>query len=84
MIGAASLQETLNGDYLNRTGSYNSTGITSQTRVMIATVTWKLGGLSNGSNTTATFYNAERGTTVYSGRIMAMQPVVDVQEELHV
>ena len=64
----ASLQETLNGDYLNRTGSYSSTGITTATRDMIETVTWKLGGRSNSSVTASTFYTAERGTTVYSGR----------------
>ena len=63
----ADLQETLNGDYLNRTGSYSSTGITAGTRDMIETVTWKLGGRSNDSATAQTFYTAERGTTVYSG-----------------
>ena len=64
----SSLQDTLNGDYLNRTGDYNSTGITAATRDMIETVTWKLGGRSNANATAATFYTAERGTTVYSGR----------------
>ena len=67
----ASLQERLNGDYLNRTGSYSSTGITSQTRDMIETVTWKLGGTSSytsASNGLAShWYGYERGTTVYSG-----------------
>ena len=62
----ADLQETLNGAYLNRTGSYSSTGITSATRNMIETATWELGGRS-GANTASTFYTAERGTTVYSG-----------------
>ena len=62
------LQETLNGAYLNRTGSYSSTGITTATRAMIETVTWKLGGLPDfSSNPTATVYTWERGTTVYSG-----------------
>ena len=64
----SSLQDTLNGDYLNRTGDYNSTGITAATRDMIETVTWKLGGLSGTNNTAASYYTAERGTTVYSGR----------------
>ena len=70
----ASLQETLNGDYLNRTGSYSSTGITSATKDMIETITWKLGGKStNGytassNGTTSSWYASERGTTVYSGR----------------
>ena len=64
----ASLQETLNGNYLNRTGSYSTTGITSETRDMIETVSWKLGGISiNANATAATFYTRERGTTVYSG-----------------
>ena len=63
----AGLQETLNGDYLKRTGDYSTTGITDATRDMIENVTWKLGGRSNSSATAATFYTAERGTTVYSG-----------------
>mgnify|MGYP005792508599 CR=1 FL=1 len=61
----ASLQETLNGDYLNRTGDYSSTGITDATRDTIETVTWKLGG--GYYYTAANFYTAERGTRVYSG-----------------
>ena len=70
---AASLQTTLNGDYLNGSGSYASTGIKSDTaRNMIEIVTWKLGGTSNytsASNGLAShFYGYERGTTVYSGR----------------
>ena len=64
----ASLQTTLNGDYLNGSGSYASTGITSEAESMIETVTWKLGGYGTDSATAATFYSAERGTTVYSGR----------------
>ena len=69
----ASLQTTLNGDYLNGSGSYASTGIKSDTaRNMIETVTWKLGGTANytsASNGLAShFYGYERGTTVYSGR----------------
>ncbi len=68
----ASLQTTLNGDYLNGSGSYASTGIKSDTaRNMIATVTWKLGGTASytsASNGLAShFYGYERGTTVYSG-----------------
>ncbi len=69
----ASLQTTLNGDYLNGSGSYASTGIKSDTaRNMIETITWKRGGTSNytsASNGLAShFYGYERGTTVYSGR----------------
>ena len=66
----ASLQKTLNGDYLNGKGTYASTGIKNDTtRNMIANVTWKLGGSSTYNNVTASmFYERERGTTVYSGR----------------
>ena len=63
---AASLKNTLNNSYLNRTGSYNNTGITSTTRDMIETVTWNLGGTSS-TGTASEFYIAERGTTVPSG-----------------
>ena len=66
----ASLQTTLNGDYLNGSGSYASTGIKNDTtRNMIANTTWKLGGSSTYDDVTASmFYERERGTTVYSGR----------------
>ena len=66
----ASLQTTLNGDYLNGSGSYASNGIKNDTtRNMIANVTWKLGGSSTYDDVTASmFYERERGTTVYSGR----------------
>ena len=69
----ASLQTTLNGDYLNGSGSYASNGIKNNTtRNMIANVTWKLGGTANyasASNGLAShWYGYERGTTVYSGR----------------
>ena len=66
----ASLQTILNGDYLNGTGSYASSGITSDiARNMIETVTWKLGGSSTYNDVTPSmFYERERGTTVYSGR----------------
>ena len=66
----ASLQTTLNGDYLNGIGSYTSNGIKNDnTRNMIENVTWKLGGSSTDDDVTASmFYERERGTTVYSGR----------------
>ena len=69
----ASLQTTLNGDYLNGSGSYASSGIKNDTtRNMIANVTWKLGGTANyqsASNGLAShFYGYERGTTVNNGR----------------
>ena len=65
----ASLQKTLNGDYLNGKGTYAATGIKNDiTRNMIANATWKLGGSSTNSDVTASmFYERERGTTVYSG-----------------
>ena len=51
------LQTTLNGDYLNGTGSYTSTGITSDTaRNMIETVTWKLGGSSTDNDVTPSMF----------------------------
>ena len=66
----ASLQTTLNGDYLNGSGSYASTGIKSDTaRNMIETVTWKLGGTesytSSSNGLASHFYGYERGKTVY-------------------
>ena len=66
----ASLQTILNGDYLNGSGTYASSGIKNdETRNMIETVTWKLGGSSTYNDVTASmFYERERGTTVYSGR----------------
>ena len=69
----ASLQTTLNEDYLNGSGSYASNGIKNNTtRNMIANVTWKLGGTANyksASNGLAShFYGYERDTKVYSGR----------------
>ena len=69
----ASLQKTLNGDYLNGKGTYASTGIKNDTtRNMISNVTWKLGGAGDyesASNGLAShWYNYERGTTVYSDR----------------
>ena len=66
----ASLQQLLNsGDYYNATGSYASSGLTTEARQMIDTVTWKLGGSNTEEDVTAQmFYERERGTDVYSGR----------------
>ena len=69
----ASLQTTLNGDYLNSSGSYASSGIKNDTtRNMIANATWKLGGTasytSSSNGLASHWYGYERGTTVYSGR----------------
>ena len=76
----ASLQKTLNGDYLNGSGSYAATGIKNDTtRNMIASVTWKLGsGIY--AMTASMFYEQERGTTVngnpttWQGKIALMYP----------
>ena len=79
---AATLQQQLNNGYLNATDStcnffedntktcyFSETGINSTARGMIESVVWNLGGTSSISSATAdTFYTAERGTTVYSGR----------------
>ena len=61
---SASLQTTLNGEYLNGSGSYASSGIINDiTRNMIANVTWKLGGSSTYRDVTPSmFYERERGT----------------------
>ena len=56
----SSLQEELNTTYLS--------SITSPYKEMISDAVWNLGGLSSTSNTTSTFYSAERGDTVYTGR----------------
>ena len=69
----ASLQTTLNGDYLNGSGSYASSGIKNDTtRNMIANAIWKLGGTADYTSASnglvSHFYGYERGITVYSGR----------------
>ena len=78
---AATLQQQLNNGYLNATDStcnfyssntktcyFSETGLNSTSRGMIESVVWNLGGISSTSATADTFYTAERGTTVYSGR----------------
>ena len=78
---SAKLQQTLNNGYLNATDNtcnfyssytktcyFSETGINSAARNMIESVVWNLGGTSSTSATVDTFYTAERGTTVYSGR----------------
>src|SRR5699024_4833836 len=77
----ATLQQQLNNGYLNATDStcnfyrsytktcyFSETGINSTARNMIESVVWNLGGTSSNGATADTFYTAERGTTVYSGR----------------
>ena len=47
---------------------FTKIGLNETSRGMIENVTWHLGGHSTDSATASTFYTAERGTTVYSGR----------------
>ena len=47
---------------------FTKIGLNETSRGMIEEVTWHLGGHSTSSATAATFYTAERGTTVYGGR----------------
>ena len=77
----ATLQSQLNNGYYNATDTtcnfyssntktcyFSNTGLNSSSREMIENVVWNLGGRTDVSATAATFYSAERGTTVYSGR----------------
>ncbi len=65
----ASLQQLLNsGDYYNATGSYASSGLTTEAKQMIDTVTWNLGGISESNDLLVqSVYNDERGINVYEG-----------------
>ena len=78
---AATLQQQLNNGYLNATDStcnfyedntktcyFSETGLNSTSRGMIESVVWNLGGREDSRATADTFYTAERGTEVYSGR----------------
>ena len=47
---------------------FSNIGLTEEAKSMIETVTWKLGGHTTSSATTETFYDAERGTEVYTER----------------
>ena len=47
---------------------FTKIGLNALSSSMIENVTWHLGGHSTASATASTFYTAERGTTVYSGR----------------
>ena len=64
----SSLQKLLNsGDYYNRTGTYSTNGLTTESKQLIDTVLWNLGGSnSNQDVSPKMFYDRERGTTVYS------------------
>ena len=77
------LQHVLNsGAYWNRTSGecpygqngattpcdFSSIGLTETAKAMISNAVWNLGGLSSDYNLVSTFYIAERGDTVYSGK----------------
>ncbi len=62
----ASLQKSLNEDYLEGNTLGNGKGITEETRKMIETITWKLGGRESDA-TTSEYYQTERGTGAYNG-----------------
>ena len=80
----SALQIVLNsGAYYNRTSGqcpygskgatvacdFSNTGLTSEAKIMISNAVWNLGGSSTFDDVTAsTFYERERGTTVYTGR----------------
>ena len=67
----SSLQQSLNTSYLNGSTLGSGKGITSQTKNMIETVTWKLGGTAASTSDnvlTSQWYKFERGTNVYSGQ----------------
>ena len=64
----ASLQKLLNsGDYYNRANTYSSIGLTNESKNMISSIIWNLGGWNTSSVTSSVIYMKERGTTVYSG-----------------
>ena len=80
----SALQIVLNSEaYYNRTSGqcpygskgatvacdFSNTGLTSEAKTMISNAVWNLGGSSTFDDVTAsTFYERERGTTVYTGR----------------
>ena len=77
----STLQSQLNNGYLDGSDStcnfyqantktcyFSQSGIKDTARGMIESVVWNLGGHSTTSATAEAFYNAERGTTVSSGR----------------
>lgn len=79
----AKLMKTLNeGPYWNKKSGicyngnnnqetdcdFSKIGLTDEAKSMIGNITWNLGGRSNSSALTSTFYTNERETTVYSGR----------------
>ena len=55
-------------NYVPGNCDFRYTGLNEVARGMIQSVTWKLGGYSSADATVETFYTAERGSDVYSGR----------------
>ena len=80
----SALQQVLNSEaYWNRTSGecpyggngatttcdFSNTGLTSEAKIMISNAVWNLGGsIAFDGVTASTFYERERGTTVYTGR----------------
>ena len=58
-------KSTLNTNILN--GTYYN-GLSTEAKDMISSIIWNLGGRADTNATSNTFYIAERGTLVYSGR----------------
>ena len=56
------------GEDQERTISFGNSGIKNDnTRNIIENVVWNLGGISSSNNSVASFYNAERSSTIFSG-----------------
>lgn len=65
--GSVTMSTLNGGDYFNRKGTYQTTGLTTEAKAFIADAKWYLGGaVHTGSITTKQFYNYERGSLVYS------------------
>ena len=83
----STLQSQLNNGYLDGSDStcnfyqantktcyFSQSGIKNAARGMIESVVWNLGEHSTTSATAEAFYNAERGTTTWKGKIGLMYP----------
>ena len=83
----STLQSQLNNGYLDGSDStcnfyqantktcyFSQSGIKDTARGMIESVVWNLGGPSTTKATAEAFYNAERGTTTWKGKIGLMYP----------
>lgn len=65
----SSLVTLLNeGDYYKKSGDYNLIGLTEKAKTQIALTKWYLGGSTDILHPSQTFYNLERGNTVYNER----------------